>query len=87
MGHRTIREALAADVEEVTGSSLADASDDTALVDLDIDSLDLIEVGMMMEEEFGISLNSDSFEGVATVGAVVATLEAAHASVAGDRVG
>jgi len=36
--------------------------------DLDADSLDLVELVMALEEEFGVSVPEDELEGIVTVG-------------------
>ena len=41
---------------------------DATLEELDIDSLDLVEVAQILFQEFGIKLDPESFEGVRTVG-------------------
>jgi acyl carrier protein len=56
---------------EVCG--LSGPIDDAArLEDLGIDSLAVIEVGMIVEERLGVVLDANDFEGVATFGEVVA---------------
>ena len=47
--------------------------------DLDIDSLDLFELVMALEEEFGTEIPSEELEGLTTVGAVVAYIESKQA--------
>ena len=37
--------------------------------DLDADSLDLVELVMALEEEFGVSVDEEELEGIETVGA------------------
>lgn len=44
--------------------------------DLGIDSLDLFELVMAMEEEFGIEIPSEDLENMSTVGEVVNYIEA-----------
>lgn len=44
--------------------------------DLDADSLDLFEMVMSAEEEYGIEIPSEDLEGIATVGDFVKYLEA-----------
>lgn len=44
--------------------------------DLDADSLDLFEMVMAAEEEYGIEIPSEDLEGIATVGDFVKYLEA-----------
>ena len=44
--------------------------------DLDADSLDLFELVMSMEEEFGVEIPSEDLEKIATVGDVIDYLKA-----------
>ena len=44
--------------------------------DLDADSLDLFELVMAMEEEYGIEIPSDELESLTTVGAIIDYLKA-----------
>ena len=37
--------------------------------DLDADSLDLVELVMALEEEFGVEVNEEELEGITTAGA------------------
>jgi acyl carrier protein len=37
--------------------------------DLDADSLDLVELIMALEEEFGVEINEEELEGITTAGA------------------
>lgn len=43
--------------------------------DLDIDSLDLFELVMAFEEEFGTEIPSEDLENLTTVGSVIAYIE------------
>lgn len=43
--------------------------------DLGVDSLDLFELVMALEEEFGIEIPSDDLENITTVGAVIEYLK------------
>jgi acyl carrier protein len=43
-------------------------TDATFAADLDADSLDLVELVMALEEEFGITVDESELEGVETVG-------------------
>ena len=55
-------EVLSVDASKVTReASFAD--------DLDADSLDLVELVMALEEEFGVSVEEEELEGVTTIGA------------------
>lgn len=49
-------------------------------VDLDADSLDLVELIMALEERFGISIPEEDLEGVTTVKAAVGVVLARAAS-------
>jgi len=44
--------------------------------DLDIDSLDLVEIAMAIEDIFSITLPEDEMENITTVGDVVSVIEA-----------
>ncbi len=44
--------------------------------DLDIDSLDLVEVAMMLEDVFGFTLPEDEMDNITTVGDIVSLIEA-----------
>lgn len=43
--------------------------------DLEVDSLDLFELVMALEEEFGVEIPSEDLEQITTVGAVIAYLK------------
>ena len=47
---------------------------DTPLQDLEIDSLDMVELGQMIEEEYGVKLERSQFENVIKVGDVLAVI-------------
>lgn len=70
------------DIESVVFSGLesfgADAqaiSRNATLEQLDIDSLDMVELGQLIHEELGISLAPKDFEGVTTVGGALSIIE------------
>jgi len=44
---------------------------DATFEDLDVDSLDLVELAQIVEEEFGVELRGDDVKDVGTVGAVI----------------
>ncbi|MDJ0770840.1 MAG: phosphopantetheine-binding protein [Ilumatobacter sp.] len=62
-------------VVEVTGLDAAELHDAATLESLDIDSLDLIEVAMIVEERRGVEVAGDDFEGVTTFGGAVAVFD------------
>ena len=45
------------------------------LHELDLDSLDTMELTLALEEEFGVDLPDDDFDGLGTVGEAVALIE------------
>lgn len=53
------------------GADRATLSREATLKDLDVDSLDLVELAQIVEEEFGIELRGDDVKHVRTVGDVV----------------
>ena len=63
-------EALGVDTETLTAET-------SFKEDLGADSLDLFEMVMMFEEEFGQEIPSEDLEKLTTIGAVVEYLEAA----------
>ena len=44
---------------------------EASLEDLDIDSLDLVELAQIVEDEFGVELHGDDVKDVKTVGEVI----------------
>jgi acyl carrier protein len=55
----------------------ADVTEEAAFVDdLGADSLDIVELVMALEEEFGISIPDEEAENIKTVGDAVAYIEA-----------
>jgi acyl carrier protein len=53
------------------GTERATLSREATLKDLDVDSLDLVELAQIVEEEFGIELRGDDVKDVRSVGDVV----------------
>lgn len=49
--------------------------------ELDVDSLDLFELVMALEEEFDVQIPSEEVENLTTVGAVIAYLQSKGAEV------
>jgi len=46
-------------------------SRDASLEDLDVDSLDLVELAQIVEDEYGVELKGDDVKDVKTVGEVI----------------
>jgi acyl carrier protein len=53
------------------GPDLADITRDATLEHLDVDSLDLVELAQIVEDDYGVELHSDDLREVRTVGDVV----------------
>gem|GEM_PF-4254905 len=71
-----VRSFLNASILEITDTDLSSLDDATLLTETEVDSLDLIEVGMMAEEEWDIRIDPESFNGVQDLGALVAMIVA-----------
>lgn len=71
----SIRDDVVSAVVEVCGIEAAQLQDSADLESLNIDSLDLIEVAMLIEEKYPVELSGDHFEGVTTFGETVAVIE------------
>ena len=56
-------------------SKNADINNDTSLKELGLDSLDLVEVLMDIEEEFGIEFEDEEMMALSTVNDVLAIIE------------
>ena len=63
-----LAEALSADPDEITMETLI-------MEDLDADSLDVVDIAMSLEDEFGIEFPDEDLEKVRSVGDVVKYLE------------
>jgi len=53
------------------GAERAALSREATLKDLDVDSLDLVELAQIVEDEFGVELRGDDVKDVRTVGDVI----------------
>ncbi|MDO5712814.1 MAG: acyl carrier protein [Tissierellia bacterium] len=63
-------------IAENLGCDKEDISKETNLVeDLEADSLDIVELTMAIEEEFGVAIEDEDLEHVKTVGDILAYLE------------
>lgn len=76
-------QATAANVEETIYDGLVELgaeqgalSHEATLEVLDVDSLDLVELAQIVEDEFGIELRGDDVKNVKTVGDVIAVVVA-----------
>jgi acyl carrier protein len=53
------------------GTERDQLSREASLEDLDVDSLDLVELAQIVEDEFGVELKGDDVKDVKTVGEVI----------------
>jgi acyl carrier protein len=64
-------------IAEQLGVSEDEISEDSNLVeDLDADSLDIVELVMAFEDEFGVKVPDDQLENIKTVGDIIKILDA-----------
>ena len=69
---RSVEEKVAAIVADQAGMEAAEVTRDRAFVaDLPIDSLDIVEIMMSIEEEFDITIPDEDVESMKTVGDAV----------------
>jgi acyl carrier protein len=79
MEHEEIIEKVKAVIVEQLNVDEADVTEEASFVDdLGADSLDIVELVMALEEEFGISIPDEQAEGIKTVGDAIAYIEAAN---------
>ena len=74
----SLKTTVAAAITEVCGLEEASLADDATLNDLGVDSLDLLEVAMIVEQETGLVVQAEDFDGVETFGAAVAVFDRLH---------
>lgn len=67
---QAVEEALAEAIAQL-GPSRSDVTRDATFEDLDIDSLDLVEIAQVVEERWGIEFDPQDFSNVKTVGDAV----------------
>ena len=64
-------EKLCAIIEEITGINTDEITIDATLDDLDLDSLDVVEIMMASEDEFDITIEDETVEKAKTIGDIV----------------
>lgn len=64
---QSIEETLFDAIAEI-GPDRSDVTRDATLEDLDVDSLDLVEIAQLVQEKWGVELDPQEFAGVKTVG-------------------
>ena len=56
---------------EEFGAEPADLAPEATFESLDVDSLDLVELGQIVHEEYGVEIKGEDMEGLKTVGQAV----------------
>lgn len=74
------RRAIIDAIEEIKGITVPDGADDWDLKRLELDSLDLIEIGMIVEQQLRVTVPTERFDGVQTLNEVVGIFDRALAS-------
>jgi|GEM_PF-6559882 len=69
-------EAIKLAVAEVVDVEIDPTDNDQALSDLGIDSIALLEVGMLLEQRYGVELDLEEFRLIDNVGGTVAAFKA-----------
>lgn len=68
-----VQEKVIEAVAELTGKETSEINEETKFADLGIDSLDITELAMNLEEEFDVELKVDA--SIATIGDLVKKIE------------
>lgn len=66
-----VRKLIIDELSELADLNPADIKPEATLEDLDIDSLDLVELAQIIEERYEVRLERDDFKDVTTVGAAI----------------
>lgn len=71
-----VQETVFNKIAEQNGLDPAALNRDTTLLDLGLDSLDMVELSMDLEETFGLVINQADIAGIKTLGQAVDFVEA-----------
>jgi acyl carrier protein len=75
MNEQEILAQVRAAMEQIKVPGAAEATLETTWADLDVDSLDLVEVVRILEDHYGIEIVDEKLEGVASVGDAVRLIQ------------
>ncbi len=78
MDHEAIAAKARAIISETLDVDEASIEESTEFKALEADSFDMLELVSALEEEFGMELPDDGLDRIATVGDVIAAIEAAR---------
>lgn len=71
MDEQQVLERVRAELEAIKVPGAADAGMDTTWQDLEVDSLDLVELVRALEDEYGIRISDEQLQPIASVGDAV----------------
>ena len=83
MAEQEILQAVRDGLAEIKVEGAEEATMETTWRDLDVDSLDLVEVVRILEDHYGIQIVDEKLEGVASVGDAVRLIQ----SIAAEQEG
>ncbi len=66
-----VRQLITDELSELAGVKPEEIMPDATLEDLDIDSLDLVELAQIIEERYEVRLERDDFKDVTTIGSAM----------------
>ncbi len=75
MNEQEILEQVRSALAQIKVAGAETATMESSWADLDVDSLDLVEVVRILEDHFGIEIVDEKLDGVATVGDAVRLVE------------
>jgi acyl carrier protein len=75
-----ILEAIRSELTDIKVPDAATAEPETTWEDLDVDSLDLVELVKALEDRFGVEIADPDLKGIASVGDAIALVERLQAS-------
>ena len=71
MSEQEVLQQIRDGLEQIKVPGGAEATMETTWADLDVDSLDLVELVRMLEDHYGIEVADEKLEGIASVGDAV----------------
>ncbi len=72
--------AIRDELEAIKVPGADEATADTTWADLDVDSLDLVELVKALEDRFDVQISDDSLKGIASVGDAIAIVTSLRGS-------
>jgi acyl carrier protein len=69
--HETVLGAIRAELDQIKVPGALDAQPETTWADLDVDSLDLVELVKALEDRFNVEIGDGDLKSIASVGDVI----------------